>query len=195
MSGMSREDHVNGPRSSVKLTYEDFLEFPDDGQRHEIIDGEHYVSATPVPRHQLIVGNLHVHLRLFLDRTKLGTIFGSPVDTVLSQFDVIAPDLIYVSKERHAVIGDKNLVGAPDLVIEVLSPSTRRRDEVLKRRLFERTDVREYWTVDPKLEAIKIYRRDAAAFPLVADLSRERGDVVTTPLLPDFTLPLDKVFE
>ena len=85
--------------------------------------------------------------------------------------------------------------GAPDLVIEILSPGTRRVDEVTKRRLYERVDVREYWIVDPELEAVKVYRRqDDGSFPRVADLSREEGHSLDTPLLPGFARSLAELF-
>ena len=99
-----------------------------------------------------------------------------------------------MSNERSAVLG-KSVHGAPDLAIEILSPSTRRTDEITKRRLYDRVDVREYWIVDPGIEVAKVYRRAGdGTFPRVAEHSREAGDALTTPLLPGFSLDLAELF-
>lgn len=179
----------------VKLTYEDFLLFPDDGKRHELIDGEHYVTASPNTRHQVISGNLHFLLRTWIERHPVGRVFYAPYDIVFSNFDVVEPDLVYLSNERAAyVITPMHAVGSPDLVIEIGSPSTRKRDETIKRRLYERTDVAEYWVVDPDRDAVRVYRRVGNRFDKPVELSAESGDVLTTPLLPGLDLPLSKIF-
>ena len=178
------------------MTYDDLLALPDDGLRHELIDGEHFVSPAPGSAHQLIVGNLHVLIREFLRQQPIGVVMLAPFDVVFSQHDVVEPDLIYFSRERFkAVVGEKNAAGAPDLAIEVLSPSSRRRDEVLKRRLYERTSVPEYWIVDPDLEAVKVYRLVEGRYEKSAELSLEQGDRLTTPALPGCSLALSAVFE
>lgn len=181
---------------SVRMTYDDLLALPDDGLRHELIDGEHFVSPSPGSAHQLIIGNLHVLIREFLREHPVGVVMLAPFDVVFSQHDVVGPDLIYFSQQRFkAVVGEKNASGAPDLAIEVLSPFSRRRDEVLKRRLYERTGVQEYWVVDPDLEAVKVYRLVDGRYVRAAELSSEQGDSLTTPLLPDFVMRLAAVFE
>jgi len=179
---------------SVKFTYEDFLNFPNDGKRHEIIDGEHYVTPSPNTKHQRIVGHLYFALAAFLRNRSVGEVFVAPFDVVFSDFDVVEPDLLYVSRERVGVLTDKHVRGAPDLVIEILSSGTRKTDEITKRRLYERFDVNEYWIVDPELDAIKIYRRVEGAFARVAELSAEAGETLTTPLLPGFSVSLADVF-
>ena len=169
---------------SVKFTYEDFLNFPDDGKRHEIIDGEHYVTPSPNTSHQTIVGNLYAAIRAFLNVHPLGAVFVAPFDVVFS-----------VSRERRSVVTDAHVEGSPDVVVEVLSPGTRKTDEVTKRKLFERFDVHEYWIVDPELETIKLYRRNEdGTFARAAELALERGDELTTPVLPQFRVPLAEVF-
>jgi Uma2 family endonuclease len=146
--------------SGVKLTYDDFLLFPDDGKRHELIDGEHYVTPSPNAIHQTIVGNLHFALRGYLETHPIGQIFMAPFDVVFSDFDVVELDLLYITAERrHGVLTVQNVRGAPDLVIEIGSPGTRRRDETIKRRLYERDGAVEYWIVDPELDVVRIYRR------------------------------------
>ena len=139
--------------SGVKLTSDDFLLFPEDGKRHELIDGEHYVSASPATKHQRIAGNLYWLIRSHLEVHAVGTVMLSPFDVVLSFFDVVVPDLLYFTSARFKkIVGEKNAQGAPELVVKIGSPSTRDRDETIKRRLYERCGVSEYWVVDPKFE-------------------------------------------
>jgi Uma2 family endonuclease len=179
----------------LKLRYQDLLELPDDGRRHELIDGEHYVTPSPNRAHQRAVGNLHVLLRASLEAPPCGEVYLAPFDVLFSDEDVVEPDLLYVSNERAHVVTDDNVKGSPDLVVEVLSPSTRRRDEKLKRRLYERYDVSEYWIVDTDLERIKVFRRSPdGALALAAELDRDRGDVLSTPLLPGLRAGLERVF-
>ena len=111
-----------------KLTCDDFLRLPDDDLRHEIIDGEHYVTPAPVTRHQRILVELLYLLRHHLEKHPSGSVFVAPFDVVLSPYDVVQPDLVYLSDERAHLLTDKNLQGPPDLVVEILSPGTSRRD-------------------------------------------------------------------
>jgi Uma2 family endonuclease len=182
------------PSASVKFTYEDFLNFPDDGKRHEIIEGEHYVTPSPTTKHQRTVTRLTVALGRYLEQHVLGELFVAPFDVVLSDLDVVEPDLLYISRERASVLTGQHVRGAPDLVLEILSPGTRKTDEVTKRKLYERCGVAEYWVVDPELDAIKIYRRVDDAFGGATEVTAEREEAVTTPLLPGFSVTLAEVF-
>ncbi len=138
-------------QGNTRLTYEDFVRLPDDGMRHEIIDGVHYVTPTPVLRHQQLVGRLHLAIGSYLEaHPDIGQVFLAPLDTVLSPWDIVEPDLMFVAANQLDILTEANIQGAPALVIEVLSPSTRKRDLGIKRQLFDRGDVREYWVVDPK---------------------------------------------
>jgi Uma2 family endonuclease len=121
-------------------------------------------------------------------------VFAAPFDVVFSDFDVVEPDLLYISRERASVLTERHVRGAPDLVVEILSPGTRRTDEITKRKLYERFGVQEYWIVDPELETIKVYRRADQAFALVAALTAAHADLVTTPLLPEWSVSLTKLF-
>jgi Uma2 family endonuclease len=113
----------------------------------------------------------------------------------LSHFDVVEPDLLYLSNERMAeVLTPQHVRGAPELAVEIGSPSTRQRDETIKRRLYERSGVSEYWVVDPELDVVRIYRRDGEAFSRAKELSREAGDVLATPLIPGLEMPLERIF-
>ena len=179
----------------VKLTYDDFVQFPDDGLRHELIDGEHYVTPSPNTRHQAISLQLTLLIGNWLDRNPIGRLFYAPFDVVFSKFDVVEPDLLYLSNERVSdALTPLHVHGVPELVIEIGSPGTRKRDETIKRRLYERAGVEEYWVVDPEIDTIRVYRREADGFARVVELSAEAGDVLTTPLLPGLEIPLSRVF-
>jgi Uma2 family endonuclease len=179
----------------VKLTYDDFLLFPEDGQRHELIDGEHYVTPSPASVHQRIVGNIYFKMRQFLEAHPMGEVFLAPFDVVFGEHDVVEPDLLYISAPRRDELLTKlHVRGSPDLVIEVGSPGTRKRDETIKRRLYERTGVREYWVVDPELETIRVYRSDGTSYRRPIALTRESGDVLKSTVIEAFELPLIEVF-
>lgn len=192
---MSGSDRVNAATPGVKLTYDDFVLFPDDGQRHELIDGEHYVTPSPNLKHQRVSGNLHLLIGAWLEDHPIGKIFYAPLDVVFSHFDVVEPDLLYLSNERLATVGTpQHLRGAPELVIEIGSPSTRRRDETIKRRLYERSGVTEYWVVDPELDIVRIYRSAGERFGRPIEWSREANDRIATSLLPGLELSLTRIF-
>ena len=186
------------PTSShdARFTYEDFLLLPDDGLRHEIIDGVHYVTPSPNQRHQELVGRLYLSLGAFVeDRPERGRVFLSPFDVVFSFHDVVEPDLVYVAPGQLGILTAQNIRGTPAMVIEVLSPSTRKRDQNVKRLLYERTGVLEYWLVDPELAGVTIYRRAAdGAFPMAATLTADGRHTLDSPLLPEWSLALSRLF-
>jgi Uma2 family endonuclease len=181
--------------TSVKLTYEDYLGFPDDGKRHELIDGEHYVTPAPLTKHQRISGNLFAAIHHQCQQTQAGQIFAAPTDVKLTETDVVQPDLLYIANDRSHIITRENIQGAPDFIIEILSDSTRRRDERLKHTLYEQHDVKEYWIVDPELDSVKIYRLQDGRYATPQELTLEQPQAtLTMPLLPGFSLSLQKVF-
>jgi Uma2 family endonuclease len=195
MELMSGYDGALPNPRGVRLTYDDFVLFPDDGLRHELIDGEHYVTPSPNDKHQTVLANLLLLIGLWLRTHPIGKVWLAPFDVVFSPFDVVEPDLLYVSNERRAhIVTRANVQGSPELVVEIGSPSTRRRDETIKRLLYERTGVSEYWVVDPELDVVRVYRRDGERFARPIELSLEAGDVLTTPLLPGLELPLGELF-
>jgi Uma2 family endonuclease len=184
------------PSSGLKLTYDDFVLFPDDGKRHELIDGEHYVTPSPNQKHQAIVGNIYALLWNYLKDKPAGRVFVAPFDVVFSDFDVVEPDILFISNARKAaVLTAANVQGAPDLVVEVGSTATRRRDETLKHRLYERCGVSEYWVVDPELDVIKVFRSANGRYERVQELTRDGTDMLTTPLLPDLWLSPAEIFD
>ena len=161
------------------------------GRRHEVVGGTWYDHPSPGLRHQHVVGNLLVALRAG-EREAGETILG-PFDVILSDTDVVQPDVVFVSKDRLDLSEERGVFGAPDLVVEVLSPATRRHDEIRKRKLYEEFGVQAYWIVDPDLEAAKAYRMTADGYERT-ELSAEHEETLTSPLLPDFALPLVDLF-
>jgi Uma2 family endonuclease len=183
---------------SVRLTVDELRRLPDDGLRHELIDGEHYVSPAPRTKHQRISGQIFGLMFLYLRQHPLGKVYYAPLDVVFSDGDCVEPDLLYVSRERETrQMTEDYLEGAPDLVVEILSPSTKHVDRGVKHRLYERFRVPEYWIIDPENEVVKVYRSNEDGLLLSLELSRRGGTSVprlSTPLLPGFELSLDDIF-
>ena len=179
----------------ARLTYDDLVRIPEDGMRHEIVDGVHYVTPSPVRRHQQLLGRLHLAVAQYLEaHPGSGEVYLSPLDTVFSQWDVVEPDLLFVAADQQHILTDPNIQGAPALVVEILSRGTKKRDLGVKRKLYDRGGVCEYWVVDPDANLVTIYRRAAAgSFPKVQSLPSD-AQSLTTPLLPGFVLSLEKLF-
>jgi Uma2 family endonuclease len=186
---------MTNPSRGVKFTYEDYLLFPDDGKRHELIDGEHYVTPSPKTKHQLVSINLSRLLSTHACQAQAGFVFAAPLDVVLSDVDVVEPDLLFISAARASIITEANIQGPPDLVVEILLESTRKTDEIVKRKRYERFGVKEYWIVDPVLESVKVYRLTGQGYVRAAELSREGGETLSTPLLPELQIPLAGIFD
>lgn len=181
--------------TTVKFTYEDYLGFPDDGTRHELIGGEHYVTPAPLTKHQRVSSNLQGHFFHHCQQTKAGRIFAAPTDVIFTETDVVQPDLLFIAQHRQHIITRENIQGPPDLIIEIVSDSTRRRDERLKRTLYEQHRVSEYWIVDPELDSVKIYRLHEGRYATPHELTLEQPrTILTTPLLPGLSLPLSEIF-
>jgi Uma2 family endonuclease len=183
------------PQTSTRLTYEDYLELPDDGKQYELIEGELILNPAPIPRHQWIALNIAGELRNYHRQQGGGRALVAPIDVVLAEDVVLQPDVIFIRTERLSIVGEKNIQGAPNIVVEVLSDSTRRRDEIVKRKLYERFGVDEYWIVDPTIESVKIYRRNSELFVRALEISTETGGTITSPLLPGFALDVNVVFD
>jgi Uma2 family endonuclease len=179
-----------------RLTYDDLSAFDGDGLRHELIDGEHYVTPAPNTRHQRLVGRLYASFVFYLrDHPEAGEAFLSPFDVLFSQFDVVEPDLLFVAADQQEIVTEKCVRGAPAIVVEILSPGTRTRDETIKYRLFERVGVREYWLVDPDFDCVTVHRRAPDdTLPRVAVLTAAAGDRLVTPLLTGLAIPLSDLF-
>ena len=140
---------------TVKFTYREYLLLPEQDRR-ELIGGDFYVVPAPNVRHQNVVANLGIALQKFVKKNVLGMFLLGPIDVVLSDEDVVQPDILFISKDRLGILTEDNVRGAPDLVVEVLSPSTADRDRRLKLALYTRYGVREYWIVDPEAESVQV---------------------------------------
>ena len=172
-----------------KLTYEDYASLPDD-ERYELIDGELIPMPSPTALHQTLLKNLAAAF-MVLESRGLGTMFFAPLDVILSNFDVVQPDLIFVSNARAHIIQDY-IRGAPDLLVEILSPSTAGYDRTTKRNLYARHGVGEYWLVDPYAKTITVLILGADGYDTYAVFGE--GDILTSPALPGFALNLSELF-
>src|ERR1700730_6616812 len=186
-SGMARQG------STLKVSYEELLKLPDDGLRHELIGGEHYVTACPIPWHQLIATRVVISLGAFAAAAECGQVL-YPVDVVLSPHDVVEPDVLFLSREHVDRIRGKFLTEPPDLVIEILSPSPRGRDLGVKLRLYERFGVPEYWVLDPAAATARVFLHGPRGYGEGMLLSAARGDSLTTLFAPGWGLPLCDLF-
>lgn len=139
-------------------TYDDLLALPasTDGRRYEILDGILVVSPAPGTKHQRVLGNLYTMFRRTLHDTRIAEVFVAPFDVVLSTTRVAEPDLVIIAAHRRGILERRGVAGAPDLVIEILSPSNTKHDLVTKRRMYARSGIREYWIVDPQAEAVEV---------------------------------------
>lgn len=139
-----------------KLTYQDYVCFPDDGKQHEIIDGDHYMSPAPGTYHQAVSRRLQFQLYTQIERCGLGSVINAPVDVQLSEHDVVQPDLVVVLTGNRIITPTK-VKGVPEHLIEIVSPSTEQNDRVLKFSVYERAGVPEYWIVDPREHVLSRY--------------------------------------
>lgn len=180
--------------SPRKLTYEDLRRIPEDRQRHELLDGAHVVSPCPTFHHQCISIRLCARLQIFVETSGLGHVVAAPFDVILSEHDVVEPDVLFVAADRTAIIMESCVQGAPDLVVEVLSPSTRRRDLGAKLARYEKFGVPEYWVFEPDDSTVRVLRRKGDHFLPPIWLAAQNDDLLTTPLLPGLEISLRDVF-
>src|SRR3990167_1134525 len=139
-----------------RYTYDDYLKTSDD-RRYELIEGELYMTPSPITNHQRISRKIEFLLEKFVTENDLGEVFYAPYDVYLDDENVVQPDIMFISKGRSKIIGEKNLQGAPDLVVEILSESTAYRDLIQKKKLYAKFGVKEYWIVVPEEKTIDIY--------------------------------------
>jgi Uma2 family endonuclease len=148
-------------------TYEDYCRIPDDGKRYEVIRGVLYVSPAPRTRHQRVIANLFNALFNFVTARQLGEVLTSPIDVLLPGLaSPVQPDILFVSRERARIVEEKYLADAPDLVVEVLSPSNPRHDRKTKFEVYAEAGVREYWIVDPDERSIEVHSLEGRAWRL-----------------------------
>ncbi len=174
----------------VKLTYEDYANIPGD-ERYELIDGELILVSSPNEMHQRVSKRL---LWLFRDveESGLGWVYDAPFDVILSDTDVVQPDLMFISKERADIITPANVQGAPNLVVEVLSPSTAQRDWTQKRDLYAKYGVRELWLVAPDAKLVWVMALTDGEYA-IAGVYKD-GQTLISPTLAGLTIDLGYVF-
>ena len=145
----------------LKLTYDDLKEIPeDDPFRHEIIDGMHVASPSPVSRHQYVSKRLHRQLDRLVELAGHGEVYYAPLDVELGRYDVFEPDLLVILNENARIIEESHIRGVPDLCVEILSPSTAFRDRGVKRERYEKAGIPEYWVVDTDANLVEIHVLD-----------------------------------
>ncbi len=186
---MSASGTIEGAR--IRITRHECLLFPDI-RRYEIIDGKRYAVATPDTRHQRISRNLLVGLCRYVRHRELGEVLSAPYDLVLSECNILQPDILFVRKERTGLIGKLNLRAAPDLVIEILSEASWCKDMGMKKRIYSRYHIPEYWIVDPKSETVELLLWSELGYITAGAYGIE--DRLSSPLLHDFGFPLHHVF-
>ncbi len=176
-----------------KFTYEDLRAMPQDGKRYELLEGEVYMTPSPNVTHQKVTGNIYLALRQFVEEGSLGEVFIAPLDVVLDEHNVVQPDVLFVKKERLLAITPLFVNGAPDLVVEVLSPSNADFDRTIKRRAYAAAAVPEIWYVDPRDHSVEVLRLDAnSSYGAARRFSG--NDLLISPTLPGFELPISRIF-
>lgn len=171
------------------LGYEFLNSLPDDSQRHEIILGEHFVTPARSTAHQAVLRDLLFFFYTQIHLTKRGTVFFAPVDVELTEHDIVEPDLVVILKQNEQIIAPSRILGIPDLIVEVLSPSNANHDLDRKRSLYERVGVPEYWIVDPAQRAVTQLVLKNGRYEEVA-----HEDETHLAILPDVVIHLREIW-
>ncbi|HAA90565.1 MAG TPA: Uma2 family endonuclease [Peptococcaceae bacterium] len=184
------------PKPDIKFTYEDYKSLPEsETKRYELLKGELVMVPSPPEYHQRISGNLEFILRMFVKERGLGYVYDAPLDVVLGEGEgreVVQPDIFFITKERAGIITGEEIRGAPDLVIEIISPGTEDRDCHYKKTLYARHGVKEYWIIDPKAKTVEVFTLGEKGFELVRGYKAD--EVVRSPLLESLEVDLKEVF-
>ncbi|WP_338825988.1 hypothetical protein MTBGP_26520 [Moorella thermoacetica] len=174
-----------------KYTYDDYIRLDDDN-RYEVVEGELLLTPSPGFKHQDVVRKLAGFLSAWIEGQNLGVVITAPFDVVLARDTVLQPDIVYLARENYHRLTNACLQGAPDLVIEVISPSTVRRDRIRKSRLYLKHGVKEYWLVDPEGGTVEIFTYTPEGWRLAGTYSQE--EILNSPLLPGLAIDLNAVF-
>lgn len=180
------------PPGRIRLTYEDYVELPNDGKRYQILEGELDVTPAPTPKHQAVSRNLQRILDRHVVDQKLGQIFNAPIDVILSETTITQPDLIFIASGRETIITDRAIEAPPDLVVEILSPGTARTDRGIKSALYARFGVRHYWLVDPAARILETYELAQSGYELTG--TYRDTDHARSPLFPSLDIDLARVW-
>ncbi len=175
------------------LTAHDYRELPDAPPYYQLIEGELYMSPSPNWFHQEIVTNLARIFLQYLNQHDIGKIFFAPLDTFLTDLNVYQPDVMFISHERKSILKEDGVDGAPDFVVEILSPRTAKYDRGAKRDIYGRTGVQELWIVDPELKAVQVYRfAESADAPFATYTGKQK---FSTPVFPDLIVSVGEIFK
>lgn len=177
---------------AYRLTYADWLAFPDDGRLYEIIEGELFVTPPPNVEHQRVSREIEFRLLQHLRTHASGEVFYAPIGVRLGEEDVLEPDIVVVLNQHRDRIGRQTIEGAPDLVVEILSPGTAKRDLGPKRARYEAAAVPEYWIVDPEKRRIEVLSLRQGRYQRHGLF--ESGETLGSPLLGGFELEVLQVF-
>ena len=177
--------------TTPKLTYQDYANLEGD-ERYELLDGELILVASPNRDHQMISLRLASRMLSFVDENDLGWVFDAPFDVLLTDTDTVQPDVMFVSREREHISTPANIQGAPDLVVEILSPSSSRRDWREKRELYARHGVLEYWIIDPTNRIVSVMQLQDGVLEI--EQTCADGDTATSTVLDGFSIRLDSIF-
>jgi Uma2 family endonuclease len=188
------EDDEHAWPAQGHWTYEDYLRLPDDGRRYEVIRGVLYVSPAPGYDHQYVVIQLVLTMGRFVIENGLGVVLGAPFDILLSRIATpVEPDFLFIRKGREPRSGDRNYHGAPELVVEILSPSNRRYDQKIKLEAYQEAGIPEYWLVDPMARTVVVYGIGGNGRYAEFDRGGE-GDTVRSRVLEGFSLRVSDLF-
>ena len=177
--------------TKAKYTYEDYLNTPE-GERYELLDGELILLASPNEEHQFASVKLVSLMYPYVTARDLGWVFHAPFDIVFSDTEVVQPDLMFISKERENIRTGANVQGAPDMVVEILSPSTSRRDWKYKRGLYAKYGVREYWIVDPTNRIVTVVMPQEGALTVKGPYVE--GDTLESVAMEGFRVGVEEIF-
>jgi Uma2 family endonuclease len=175
------------------ITAADYRDLPEGPPYYQLIEGDLYMAPSPDLFHQDVLGNLYHLLRLYLADHPIGSVHIAPSDVQFTDLNIFQPDLYFVSKSRKSILSKQGAEGAPDLVVEVLSPKTAKLDKGLKRDVYARTGVDEMWIVDPAAKRIHVFRLDESAKEPAAVFSGRQS--ITSRLFPGLKIPVAKVFQ
>jgi len=184
---------VDIPECLEVFTYEDYLQLPDNGKRYEIINGELYMAPAPSLGHQRTIRRFLNAFENFLEGNPLGEVFPAPTDVIFSGIEILQPDIVFIAREKFEILTRENIQGAPDLVIEVLSAGTEKRDRTLKLKVYSKFGVLEYWMANDERKTVEIWRRKGKK--LVFHALLDGTQTLTTPLLPGLEISLKKIFQ
>jgi Uma2 family endonuclease len=188
---------MGAPNTRIPFTYEDYKSLPESmDRRYELMDGELLMVPAPTTLHQIVSQNIEFLLLQHVRATGCGRILHAPVDVVLGEGkrrDVVQPDIVFISNARAHIVTKPEVAGAPDLVIEILSPGTEDRDRGYKRTLYERMGVREYWIVDPEGRTVEVFRAGQSGF--MAPRHYGANDELAVTVIEGLRLPLSVVFD